>query len=306
LDEAEQSLVQALSLLGWASWMELHGFIILASLLHQRGNTTGTQETLQRMSRQGPQHAACSEALQVLFALRESPGNSQVSTRAKNWAGKFVPHPGSQLALGIGPYHSDAEYFCNLAWSRVQIVLGNFQAAASFIAPALKSANDHGIPFRIVELSIEYALILQGFGKAMFALTYLNTALEIAEQAGYLRMFDHSPQLDQLLQQAIDHNRHSAYANHILLTLNRLDNRSSPPVAVPHRIPRALGLVDPLSDREIEVLKLLASGLSSTEIAQRLVLSPNTLKAHTQNIYSKLDVHSRVQAINKAHELGII
>ena len=61
-----------------------------------------------------------------------------------------------------------------------------------------------------------------------------------------------------------------------------------------------------LTDRETEVLRLLADGLSNAEIAQRLYLSPNTLKAHTQNIYSKLDVHSRVQLVNKARELGLI
>jgi LuxR family transcriptional regulator, maltose regulon positive regulatory protein len=66
------------------------------------------------------------------------------------------------------------------------------------------------------------------------------------------------------------------------------------------------GLIEPLSEREIEVLRLLADGLSNAEIAQKLYLSPNTLKAHTQNIYSKLDVHSRLQATNRARELKII
>ena len=65
-------------------------------------------------------------------------------------------------------------------------------------------------------------------------------------------------------------------------------------------------LIEPLSDREIEVVRLLAAGLSNLEIAHKLYLSPNTLKAHTQNIYDKLDVHSRVQAVNRARELGYL
>ena len=65
-------------------------------------------------------------------------------------------------------------------------------------------------------------------------------------------------------------------------------------------------LIEPLSERELEVLALIADGLSNDEIAKRLYLSPNTLKAHTQNIYSKLDVHSRVQAVNKARDIGIL
>jgi len=66
------------------------------------------------------------------------------------------------------------------------------------------------------------------------------------------------------------------------------------------------GLVEPLSEREIEVLRYIADGLSNPEIARRLYLSPNTLKAHTQNIFLKLDVHNRVQAVNRAKELGLI
>jgi LuxR family maltose regulon positive regulatory protein len=66
------------------------------------------------------------------------------------------------------------------------------------------------------------------------------------------------------------------------------------------------GLVEALSEREIEVLRLMARGLTNPEIAKHLYLSPNTLKAHAQNIYQKLDVHSRVQAVNRGRELGLL
>ena len=65
-------------------------------------------------------------------------------------------------------------------------------------------------------------------------------------------------------------------------------------------------LVDPLSERELEVLRLLAVGLPPAEVAKKLFLSPFTLKAHTQNIYSKLDVHSRIEAINKARAMDLL
>jgi LuxR family maltose regulon positive regulatory protein len=67
-----------------------------------------------------------------------------------------------------------------------------------------------------------------------------------------------------------------------------------------------VGLVEALSERELEVLQLMAHGLTNAEIAGRLYLSPNTLKAHTQNIYQKMDVHSRVQAVNRGRELGLL
>jgi LuxR family maltose regulon positive regulatory protein len=65
-------------------------------------------------------------------------------------------------------------------------------------------------------------------------------------------------------------------------------------------------IIEPLSERELEVLRLLAGGLSNREIAERLYLSLNTLKAHTANIYSKLGAHSRMQAVNRAKALGVL
>ena len=83
---------------------------------------------------------------------------------------------------------------------------------------------------------------------------------------------------------------------------------SNPKTLLPSMDSQSLvdGLIEPLSSREKEVLKLMAGGLSNPEIAARLYLSPNTLKAHTQHIFGKLGVHNRVQAINKARELKIV
>ena len=65
-------------------------------------------------------------------------------------------------------------------------------------------------------------------------------------------------------------------------------------------------LVEPLSERELEVLKLIAAGLSNREIGQRLFITPGTVKVHAANIYGKLGVHSRTQAVAKANALGIL
>jgi LuxR family maltose regulon positive regulatory protein len=65
-------------------------------------------------------------------------------------------------------------------------------------------------------------------------------------------------------------------------------------------------LIEPLSDREVEVLRLIDQGLSNPEIAAKLVLSIGTVKVHTHNIFSKLGVTSRTQAVNKARALGLL
>lgn len=74
--------------------------------------------------------------------------------------------------------------------------------------------------------------------------------------------------------------------------------------AAPGRM--AAGMVEPLSERELEVLALIAEGLSNREIAGQLVVSLSTVKGHTSNIYGKLAVHSRTQAIGKARMMGIL
>jgi len=65
-------------------------------------------------------------------------------------------------------------------------------------------------------------------------------------------------------------------------------------------------LIEPLSERELEVLQLIAEGLTNREIASRLFVSLNTVKAHTRNIYGKLGVHNRTQAVAKAQNLGVL
>jgi LuxR family transcriptional regulator, maltose regulon positive regulatory protein len=311
LDEAESLLVRTLELLGWASWMELHGFIVLAHLRHLRGNDAGVQETLQRMSRLGPQHAACAEALLVLFKIQRSLDDPQVRHTAETWTRKNAPDAVEQFSLGIGPYHRDTEYFCNLAWSRVQIALGHYQEAATFIRPALQSAKDHGLLFRVVELSIAQALVDDGLGDPTAALAELGKALEISESAGYARVFDDGPGLDRLLHQCLVKNIHPQFVKQLLATfirtpLNRKQAGEKTARSALMNDQWQEAMVEPLSEREVEVLRMLASGLAPVEVAKRLYLSPHTLKAHTQNIYTKLDVHSRVEAINKARELGLL
>ena len=302
-DEAEHLLVKTLELLGWGSWMELHGFVELAQLYNLRGNEAGVLDILQRMRRLGPQHVACAEALEILSDLKKSSVPPQVRSKAEAWTKRYSPNPSFPFALGIGPYHRDAEYFCNLFWAQVQIALGHFEQASTFIEPALQIARDCGLLFRVAELSIAHALIQAGQGNSAAALNELGKALEISETCGYIHFFDDSPELDKLLHQAAERKIHAPYARRLLDSFQ--STRAARKIA--GAIQKAkTGLVDPLSEREVEVLRLLADGSPPAEVAKKLYLSPFTLKAHTQNIYSKLGVHSRIEAINKAREMELL
>jgi LuxR family maltose regulon positive regulatory protein len=302
LEEAERLLVQTLNLIGWASWMELHGFMELARLYELLGNEAGVEEVFQRMSRLGPQHAACAEALEVLFEIKRSPNDPQTRSKAEAWTKKYSPDSSHPFALGIGPYHLDTEYFCNLFWARVKIAMGHFQEASTFISPALQTAKECGLLYRVAELSIAQALIHHGMKNSSAALEEMEKALEISQSCGYTRLFYDGPELDILLQRAVEKKIHASYAGQLLdSSRSRKNSRSTPKVEIANT-----NLITPLTERELEVLRLLASGLSSADVAKKLFLSPFTLKAHTQNIYNKLDVHSRIEAINKAREMDLL
>ena len=91
------------------------------------------------------------------------------------------------------------------------------------------------------------------------------------------------------------------------LRLSRLDPDLEPDQASPPNVQTSESdLVEPLSERELEVLALLAEGLTNREIASRLFLTLNTVKVHTSNIYGKLGVHSRTQAVARARTLGLL
>jgi LuxR family maltose regulon positive regulatory protein len=130
------------------------------------------------------------------------------------------------------------------------------------------------------------------------ALNQLEKAIELAEPGGFVRLFlDLGPPMARLLRHLHGKGVYSNYISKILAAFEGDSRR--PPSAV-------VGQPEPLTPREMEVLEFLARRLTNKEIAARLVISPGTVKTHTLNIYAKLDVHGRRQAVNKARELGLL
>ena len=144
------------------------------------------------------------------------------------------------------------------------------------------------------------ALLLAQSDDAIGALTPLRQALGFAEQQGYARTFvDFGQPMSHLLYEATARNIHAEYAGFLLTQF---------PEIADEKVQRqqAQDLIEPLSDREIEILALLAEGLSNQEIANQLFLSTGTVKVHNRNIFGKLGVKSRTQAVAKGRQLGIL
>jgi LuxR family maltose regulon positive regulatory protein len=124
----------------------------------------------------------------------------------------------------------------------------------------------------------------------------------MAEPEGYIRVFlDVGEPARELLAAYLrsDAPGHKLYAQKILDAFSLTSQASSPG-------PQPAGLVEPLTGRELEVLHIIALGRTNQEIARQLIISPGTVKAHTSNIYRKLDVANRTEAVARARQLGIL
>jgi LuxR family maltose regulon positive regulatory protein len=165
----------------------------------------------------------------------------------------------------------------------------------------VSAADTAGRGGSVVEGLVVRALAHQAIDHQDEALADLSRALAQAVPAGYCRLFlDEGPEMDALLHtlsRRPDHASSSAAA----ALLGRADDRTSHP-----RVPAMPAGREPLSEREVEVLRLLATDVSGPEIAERLFMSVNTFRTHTRHIFTKLDVTTRRAAVTRAGELDLL
>jgi LuxR family maltose regulon positive regulatory protein len=170
-----------------------------------------------------------------------------------------------------------------------------------FIAGQRQSLEALGWNGTLVELYVVMAMILRTLGRGSEALTALEGALRLAEPHGFVRTFvDAGEPVRDLIQQARDDGGCAGYSHGLLLAFSETFPTEGEP-----RI-RPAGLVEALRPRELQVLRLLNSQLNVPEIAHELHLAPTTVRTHVQNIYGKLGVHSRLEALHRAKDLGLL
>jgi LuxR family maltose regulon positive regulatory protein len=157
------------------------------------------------------------------------------------------------------------------------------------------SAGRHGERIEILTL---IALAQRAGGDTAEALLTLQQALYLGEPRGYLRTFvDEGIQLAGLLRHAATHGNYRDYAQRIL---NEIDGATDSEPATQSNT------VDALSEREVEVLRLVAAGLPNREIGQRLFISEKTVKKHLSNILGKFQATNRTQAVDQGRRRGLL
>jgi LuxR family maltose regulon positive regulatory protein len=156
----------------------------------------------------------------------------------------------------------------------------------------------------VIEIHVLQALALEAQGDTTAALSALKQAFSLAEPQGYVRVFvDEGAPMAKLLRLGKTRGIAPKVVNELLAAF---DTAAYGRMATSPVQPETPALIEPLSERESEVLRFLVTHLSSTEIADELIVSPNTVRFHIKNIYAKLGVHRRSDAVDRARELRLL
>jgi LuxR family maltose regulon positive regulatory protein len=195
--------------------------------------------------------------------------------------------------------------FEHLVLARVRIANRDFSGIDDMLERMLKTAESQNRLQSVLEILLALFQSHLAQGNQDQAIKNLNQALVIAETEGYTRLFmDEGDSLRSSLETLSKDRDHpqQKYITRLLFAFSQSD-------IIPSKSkidPRQTGLVEPLTERELEILRLVAQGLSNTEISQRLFLALSTIKGHNLRIFTKLQVQNRTEAVASARDLGLL
>ncbi|HNT73452.1 MAG TPA: LuxR C-terminal-related transcriptional regulator [Anaerolineae bacterium] len=195
---------------------------------------------------------------------------------------------------------SEEDLFPYMTRPRLLIAQRRYDGALSMLEPALQRALARRRIADAIHISKLQACALYARGSAAQALIPLARALQLAEPGGYIRAFvDRGESIEKLLRQMVASATCPVAPDTAAQILSAFRKESK-------QAAHDGGLLEPLSDRELEVLRLIAANLSNQDIADTLVVSLNTIKTHIQRLYGKLGVSNRLEAVERARGLGLL
>ena len=184
-----------------------------------------------------------------------------------------------------------------LAQHTARTAEGSLHDATRLLERLLPAAEAGGRTGSVIEILVLQAVAHQARADLAGGLAPLRRALTLAEPEGYVRIFaDEGPAIAALLKAAAKQATAPAYVRRLLAAVNTIGNAA----------PVQPGLVEPLSERELDVLRLLGTDLPGPDIARQLSVSLSTVRTHTNRIYSKLGVNNRRAAVRRATELDLL
>ena len=199
--------------------------------------------------------------------------------------------------------HLAQRYELPISQARVHLAQGDTSAALAALEPLRSQTEAKGWEDERLEVMVLQAVALQAHGEKDRAAQLLGNALELAEPGGFIRIFlDEGMPMARLLSEAAVREIMPDYTAKLLSAFEADEHKS----AIDSHLRPAQALIEPLSKRELEVLQLIAKGLSNREISERLFLALDTVKGHNRRIFGKLLVRRRTEAVAKARSLDIL
>jgi LuxR family maltose regulon positive regulatory protein len=276
-----------------------------------QGNWTEALEALDRAYQSGQKaqvNLVVTQAAALRARLHLAQGNL---VDAETWAANSGLSSNDPEAKRPGL--REVEY---ISLARVLNTQGRHAEALSLLEKLLKSAEAEGRIGSAIAILVLQCLVFKMKDNKVRALECLEQALTLAEPEGHIRIFvdEGEPMREVLNSWRAEISRHKnltqvqrrllAHTDKLLAAFSNDVSRLTPAHKPAHSLVYQPALVEPLSSRELEVLHLIAEGLSNLAIAQKLFLSTGTVKVHIKHIYSKLDVNSRTQAVARLRELN--
>jgi len=193
-----------------------------------------------------------------------------------------------------------------ISQARVYLAQGDPSAALALLSPLRQQMEAKDWQDERLKVMVLQAVALHAQGEKEKAIQLLGEALALAKPGGFIRIFvDEGAPMAQLLLEAASYGIMPEYIGNLLAAFEAEKRKSEGIPDLPPVSPTQ-PLIEPLSQRELAVLQLIAQGLSNREIGERLFLALDTVKGHNRKIFDKLQVHSRTEAIARALELGLL
>ncbi len=295
LEEAEQYIRDGL--LGNEPWQNImtdgFGLVALARVLWAKGDYAEALQVVEKLETRLQSRARPREFYEDFHTLR-----ARLQLASGDLQGAFHWADQVQLAEDFD-LHKD---LYRLTLARIRLVQGRYAEVEKLLAGTTPAITAGSQTSRQLECNLLLAAAAAGQQRLPEALDLVESCLALAEPDGHIRIFlDVGEPARELLAayQRSAPSDHEVFAQKILDAFSRTSEASSPG-------PQPGGLIEPLSERELEVLNLIALGKTNQEIARRLIVAPGTIKAHAAAIFRKLDVANRTEAVARARELGIL
>jgi LuxR family maltose regulon positive regulatory protein len=278
----------------WGNIMtDAFGLLALAHVLQAKGDYVAAMQIVEKFEARLQERSRPLEFREPFYTLRV---RVQLASGDLETAVAWADHVQHSEDFQLHPEHYQ------LILARIRLLQGRHAEAERLLTMDLSGKPPGNRVARQIETDLLLAAAIAGQQRMSDALRLIDSCLALAEPEGYIQVFlDVGEPVRELLAAYIRFKNpaHGAYAQKLLAAF-------SPASQAEAMHPQQTGLIDPLSQRELEVLHLMSLGKTNPEIAQHLIIARGTVKAHTASIYRKLDATNRTAAVARARQLGIL